>query len=126
MKTSQECLQVSDFIQAGLQNYQSTDNDPLVRFHRWRANLNILDIDEIKSVPEVPRSHPFIERAIGTVRRESLDETLFWSAGGLRSSLESFAIYYNEARVHSAISGETPHGLSGNGRVGRIDLKNDN
>ena len=27
--------------------------------------------------------HPFIERLIGTVRRECLDRTLFWTAGDL-------------------------------------------
>ncbi|MGK0259252.1 MAG: putative transposase, partial [Candidatus Azotimanducaceae bacterium] len=42
--------------------YLSTDNNPLFRFHRWRANLRILDVEEIKSVPFVPISHPFIER----------------------------------------------------------------
>jgi hypothetical protein len=51
----------------------SSGHDPLFQFHRWRANLRILDIDEIKSVPFVPRSHPFIERLIGTLRREYLD-----------------------------------------------------
>ena len=55
----------------------SSDHDPLFRFHRWRANLRILDIEEIKSVPFVPRSHPFIERLIGTLRREHLDQTFF-------------------------------------------------
>jgi hypothetical protein len=29
----------------------SSDNDPLFRYHQWQANLRILDIDEIKSVP---------------------------------------------------------------------------
>jgi len=42
----------------------STDHDPLFRFHRWRANLRILDIEELKSVPFAPRSHPFICRVI--------------------------------------------------------------
>src|SRR5438445_3726022 len=37
----------------------STDHDPLFRFHRWLANLRVLEIDEIKSVPYVPASHPF-------------------------------------------------------------------
>src|SRR5438045_3310882 len=54
----------------------STDHDPLFRFHRWRANLRALDIEEIKSVPFLPRSHPFIERLIGTLRREHLDPHL--------------------------------------------------
>lgn len=40
----------------------SSDNDPLFKFHRWQANLRILDGNEIKSVPYAPMSHPFIER----------------------------------------------------------------
>ena len=57
----------------------STDHDPLLRFHRWLANPRVLEINEIKSVPYVPVSHPFVERLIGTVRREYLDGVLFWN-----------------------------------------------
>ena len=53
----------------------STDHDPLFRFHRWMANLRVLAIEEIKSVPYAPVSHPFIERLIGTIRREYLDRS---------------------------------------------------
>jgi hypothetical protein len=48
-------------------------SDPLFEAHIWRANLRILEIDEIKTVPHVPLSHPFVERLIGTMRREFLD-----------------------------------------------------
>jgi putative transposase len=34
----------------------STDNDPLFRFHRWLANLRVLAIDEVQSVPYAPVS----------------------------------------------------------------------
>ena len=44
----------------------SSDHDPLYRFHQWRANLRVLQVIEVKSVPYVPRSHPFVERLIGT------------------------------------------------------------
>ncbi len=60
--------------------YLSSDNDPLFKFHRWKANLRILDVTEVKTVPYVPLSHPFVERLIGTVRREFLDQVLFWGA----------------------------------------------
>ena len=53
--------------------YLSSDNDPLFEFHRWKANLRIFEIEEIKTVPYVPMSHPFVERLIGTIRREYLD-----------------------------------------------------
>jgi putative transposase len=36
----------------------STDHDPLFRFHRWLANLRVLAIEEVKSVPYAPVSHP--------------------------------------------------------------------
>ena len=55
----------------------SSDHDPLFEFHRWRANLRILNVTEIKTVPEVPLSHPFIERLVGTVQRELLDPVPF-------------------------------------------------
>jgi putative transposase len=45
--------------------YVSSDNDPLLRYHRWKANLRVLDIEEIKTVPHVPMSHPFVARLIG-------------------------------------------------------------
>jgi hypothetical protein len=86
----------------------STDHDPLFRFHRWRANLRILDIEELKSVPFVPRSHPFVERLIGTFRREYLDQIFFWNALNLHRKLDRFATYYNEQRLHAGLSGRTP------------------
>jgi putative transposase len=64
--------------------YLSSDNDPLFLFHRWKANLRIIDVTEIKSVPATPTSHPFIERTIGSVRRECLDQMLPDLAFGTR------------------------------------------
>jgi len=86
----------------------SSDHDPLFRFHRWRANLRILDVEELKSVPFVPRSHPFIERLIGTLRREYLDQTFFWNGIDLHRKLNRFARYYNQRRVHAGLRGQTP------------------
>ena len=70
--------------------YLSSDHDPLYRFHQWQANLRIRDVKEIKTVPYVPLSHPFVERLIGTVRRECLDRTLFWTAADLEMKLLDF------------------------------------
>lgn len=42
---------------------------PFSRFHQWQANLRVLEVQEIKTVPYVPLSHPFVERMIGTLRR---------------------------------------------------------
>ena len=42
----------------GAPRHLSTDHDPLFEAHRWTANLRILEIDEVKTVPNVPLSHP--------------------------------------------------------------------
>jgi putative transposase len=78
-----------------LPKHVSTDHDSLFRFHRWLANPRVLEIEEIKSVPYAPISHPFIERLIGTVRREYLDHVFFWNAIDLKRKLDAFADYYN-------------------------------
>jgi transposase InsO family protein len=89
----------------GLPKYLSSDHDPLFRFHQWQANLRVLMVQEIKTVPYVPLSHPFVERLIGTVRREYLDQTLFWTAADLENKLRLFQDYFNGQRVHSGLRG---------------------
>ena len=88
--------------------YLSSDNDPLFLFHRWKANLRILEIGELKSIPGTPTSHPFIERVIGTTRREYLDQLIFFNKLDLQRKLDHFQVYYNEDRVHSCLNLKTP------------------
>ena len=97
-------------------NYLSTDNDPLYRFPQWQANLRVLEVTEIKTVLYVPLSHPFVERLVGTVCRECLDRTFFWTATDLEGKLLDFQHYYNEHRTHAGRQGHPPGGASS--RVG--------
>jgi transposase InsO family protein len=94
--------------QRGVPKYLSSDHDPLYRFGQWQANLRILEVTEIKTVPYVPLSHPFVERLIGTVRREYLDRTLFWTTADLENKLLDFKTYFNHHRTHTALEGRTP------------------
>jgi putative transposase len=89
----------------GVPRHLSTDHDPVFEAHRWAANLRILEIEEIKTVPHVPSSHPFVERLIGTVRREFLDHVPFWNARDLERKLGELQVYYNEARSHASLHG---------------------
>ena len=102
----------------------STDNDPLFLFHRWKANLRVLDVDEIKSVPHVPLSHPFVERLIGTIRREYFDQVFFWNALDLERKLGEFKAYFNHARTHTALQGETPAARCDNVTKSVVSLDN--
>jgi len=94
--------------QRGLPKYLSSDHDPLYKFHQWQANLRVLEVREIKSVPYVPLSHPFVERLIGTLRREYLHHTLFWTTADLENKLLDFRTYFNNHRTHTSREGRTP------------------
>ena len=92
----------------------SSDNDPLFQYQRWKANLRVLEIEEVKSLQHVPMSHPFVERLIGSVRRELLDQTLLLTATDLENTLRDYQSYYNEYRCHSSRDGATPVESCGN------------
>jgi len=75
--------------QLWMPKYLSSDNDPLYRFHQWQANLRILEVTEIKSIPYVPLSHPFVERLIGP-----FDASIWiaWCSGQRQTSKTSCSI----------------------------------
>jgi len=108
----------------GLPKKLCTDHDPLFQFHRWQANLRILDVETVQTVPQIPWSHPFIERLISTLRREYLDRLFFWTADDLERKLESFKNYYNAARVHQGLSGDTPDEKAGGPKPQAASLEN--
>jgi len=96
-----------------LPKYLSSDHDPLYRFHQWQANLRVLEVKEIKTVPYVPISHPFVERLIGTIRREYLDRISFWTTADLEQKLFGFQHYFNGCRTHAGLEGRVPESTDG-------------
>ncbi len=107
-----------------LPKYLSSDNDPLFKFHRWQANLRVLDVEEIKSVPHSPTSHPFVERIIGSARREYLNHLLFWNERDLQRKLDQFQIYYNSSRGHSSLESKTPTEMYDQSSSNVVSIKN--
>ncbi|MCX6125471.1 MAG: integrase core domain-containing protein, partial [Proteobacteria bacterium] len=105
--------------------YLSTDNDPLFQHWLWKVNLeHQYHIDEIKTVPYCPWSHPFVERLIGTCRREFTDNILIWSKADLEMKLNAFQEYFNSYRVHYSHDGKTPDEFNGERRLANISLNN--
>ena len=107
------CLFNQAIAGTDLPKYLSTDNDPLFTYHRWLANLRILEIDEIKTVPYTPISHPFVERLIGSIRRELLDQVFFWNSVDLERKLGCYRLYFNHSRTHASLDCNTPAERSG-------------
>ena len=102
----------------------SHDNAKVFHFYRWAANMRILGIEEIWSVPYVPISHPFIESLIGKIRHEYLDQTLFWNKIDLERKLKKYVHYHNNHRVHRSICGQIPLQWSGEIQVSKADYSN--
>ena len=89
---------------------RSRDRAPNLRpMDRVMAGLCVGFMRPTRTVPYVPLSHPFVERLIGTTRREFLDLVPFWSAHDLERKLHEFQNHYNGARVHRALDGTPPN-----------------
>jgi transposase InsO family protein len=84
----------------------------------------ILGVETVLSVPQLPRSHPIVERLIATIRREFLDRLFFWAADDLERKLELFKHYYNAARVHQGLSGDTPGEKAGGPTPQPVGIEN--
>ena len=50
----------------------------------------------------------YLERLIGTIRRECLDHVLIIGTRHLRRILASYAAYYNQTRTHLALQKDAP------------------
>ena len=53
--------------------------------------------------PQSPRQNGYVERLIGTLRRECLDQVVIVGETHLRRILSGYAEYYNQARTHLAL-----------------------
>ena len=76
----------------------------------FRSRVRAMGIRDRPISPGAPWQNGYVERLIGTVRRECLDRVLILGESHLRKILFSYASYYNEVRTHQALSKHTPLG----------------
>ena len=58
--------------------------------------------------PRSPWQNPYVERLIGTIRRECLDHMIVFGEAHLRRILGRYAAYYNESRIHRSLDKDAP------------------
>lgn len=80
---------------------------------RMPSASQVSDRSTRQNQANVKPSHPFVERLIGTIRREYLDQLIYWNAADLQQKLGAFRHYYNTHRVHQGLAGHTPEGKLG-------------
>jgi len=97
------------FPWASAPTYLVRDNDRAYG-HVFRSRMRAMGIRDRPISPGSPWQNAYVERLIGTVRRECLDRMLIFGEAHLRKILSSYAAYYNEVRTHLALGKDTPLG----------------
>ncbi len=75
-----------------------------------RARIKAMGIEEVVTAPRSPWQNPFVERAIGSIRRECLDHVIVLNERHLRRVLASYFNYYHRSRTHLSLGKDTPVG----------------
>jgi putative transposase len=71
-------------------------------------SVSNLGIEEVRTSPRSPWQNPYIERLIGSIRRECLDHVVIVNEDHLRHVLRAYVSYYSEARTHLALGKDSP------------------
>ena len=88
--------------------YMFRDNDGIYG-HGVRAFLGSCGIKEVRTAYQSPWQNPYVERFIGTLRRELLDHVIVFSENHLRRLLKEYIEdYYHLTRPHQGLDGDTP------------------
>ena len=67
-----------------------------------------MGIHEVKTAPRSPWQNPYVERLIGTLRRECLDHMVVLNETHLRRLLRDYLAYYHRCRTHLALEKDAP------------------
>jgi putative transposase len=73
-----------------------------------RSTLQQMGIEEVLTAPRSPWQTPFVERLIGSLRRECFDHIIVWNERSFRRHLRRYLAYYHEWRTHLALDKDAP------------------
>ena len=74
----------------------------------FREQVRDMGIREVLSTPRSPWQRAYIERVIGSVRRECLDHVIVFQESSLRRILVSYLDYYHRSRTHLSLGKDSP------------------
>jgi transposase InsO family protein len=87
--------------------YRIRDRDGIYGDEARRC-LTSLGIEEVVTAPRAPWQNPYVERLIGSIRRECLDHVIVLNERHLRCLLSSYLDYYHRARPHMGLGYNAP------------------
>ena len=103
--TAQQLREAFPFDQAP--RYLLRDRDGIFGAD-FRKRVEDLSIREALSAPRSPWQRAYIERVIGTIRRECLDHLIVFNEESLYRHVKSFVAYYHESRTHLSLAKDAP------------------
>ncbi len=76
----------------------------------FRATVTAMAIEEVVIAPRSPWRNPYVERVIGSIRRDCLNHVMVLDARHLQCILRSYVRYYHRSRTHLSLAKDTPEG----------------
>ena len=74
----------------------------------FRCRVEAMGITEVVTAPRSPWQNPYVERVIGSIRRERLDHIVIFNERHLRRVLTSYRDYYHRSRTHLSLQKDCP------------------
>jgi transposase InsO family protein len=74
----------------------------------FRKRIEVMGIKDVVTAPRSPWQNPYVERVIGSIRRECLDHIVIFNERHLRRVLSSYADYYQRTRTHLSLDKDCP------------------
>ncbi len=75
---------------------------------KFRRRVASLDIEQVLTSPRSPWQNPYVERVIGSIRRECLDHVIVFNDQHLRQVLREYLDYYHRTRTHLGLEKDCP------------------
>ena len=74
----------------------------------FQTRVKHMGIEEVVIAPRSPWQTPYVERFIGSIRRECLDHVIILNEDHLRRISDSYLAYYHEVRTHLSLDRNAP------------------
>jgi transposase InsO family protein len=95
------------FPYAQVPHYLLRDRDAIFG-REFQQQVRDMGICEVLSAPRSPWQRAYIERVIGSIRRECLDHVIVFHESSLRRTLKLYFEYYHRSRTHLSLGKDTP------------------
>jgi transposase InsO family protein len=105
--TAQQLVEAFPFDSAP--RYLLRDGDGIYG-ERVQRRIESLGIDEVVTAPGSPWQNAYVERVIGSLRRELLDHVIILNERHLKRLLSSYLDYYHPWRTHRSLDRDAPDG----------------